>query len=113
MNMQYMIGLSLFALFAILVGNTAFGQIPEAPDSTTTGTSETSSCIMYDGTNLKIVDITYISPGECQKELDTIIGTFHPTGITVSTQDVVLYQGGVPDKLVDKTTLACRLVLQL
>ena len=94
MNMQYMIGLSLFALFAILVGNTAFGQIPAHPDSTTTGTSETSSCIMYDGTNLKIVDITYISPGECQKELDTIIGTFHPTGITVSTQDVVLYQGG-------------------
>ena len=90
-----MIGLTLFALFAILIGNTAFGQIPAPTDSSTTGTSETSSCIMYDGTNLKIVDITYsFSPGECQKELDTIIGTFHPTGITVSSQDVVLYQGG-------------------
>ena len=94
MNKQCTIGLTLFAVFAILIGNTVFGQTPEATDSTTTGTSETSSCIMYDGTNLKIVDITYISPGECQKELDTILGTFHPTGITVSTQDVVLYQGG-------------------
>jgi hypothetical protein len=95
MEKPCLIGLTLFALCAILMGNTVFGQTPVPPDSTTTGTCETSSCIMYDGTNLKIVDITYsFSPGECQKELDTIIGTFHPTGITVSTQDVVLYQGG-------------------
>ena len=68
MNKQCKIGLTLFAVFGILIGGTAFGQTPALSDSTTTGTSETSTCIMYEGTNLKIVDITYISPGECQKD---------------------------------------------
>ena len=52
--------------------------------------------MMYDGTDLKIIKISYSLLGvdECQIELDTILGTFQPTGITVSTQDVVRSQGG-------------------
>jgi len=83
-----MIGVTLIAFFAIQIVNSVFGQ--------TSAPSTSKSCIMYDGTNLKIVGIGYYTPGKCQKELDTIIGTFHPTGITLSTQDVVLNEGGTP-----------------
>ena len=89
MKNLHMIGGILIAFFAIQIGNTAFGQ--------STGTTDTAKCLLYDGTNLKIIDIFYTiltGGAECQKELDRVIGEFHPTGITVSTQDVVLTQGG-------------------
>lgn len=92
MQALYSVVSILIALIAIQIGNTAFGQ-----SNQTTERLSTVECVHYKGTNLIIVKISYPpleSSINCEEELDRQIASFHPSGITVSTLESVLYQGG-------------------
>jgi hypothetical protein len=88
----------LIALFGVPLGNSAFAQPVET-------TGNTSNCLIYDGINLKIVDMNWHSPIlkvaiDCAKELDVIIGSFRPTEIAVSTQELQIGEDQYREDLV-------------